>query len=160
MPSSSKLITDFSSVTVLTHRLHRHRFSPDRCCTVTDGRWEHWKIHRCSLRDRHSLEHHRSVNHSDNHIGVQLDTDTPTLSNCVLLFIFVKEESEINASIYLSWQQNAFSQYGIFNNNANYKHIFRLHWWVWSYYIQASLYKPRPTLWETRSIEVLKSCLI
>jgi hypothetical protein len=78
-------------------------------------------------------------------VGVQLDTDTPTLSNCVLLFIFVKEESEITASIYLSWQQNAFRQYGSFNNNANYKHIFRLHWWVWSYYIQASLYKPRPT---------------
>jgi len=29
MPSSSKLITEFSSVTVLTHRLHCHRFSPD-----------------------------------------------------------------------------------------------------------------------------------
>jgi hypothetical protein len=146
MPSSSKLITEFSSVTVLTHRLHRHRFSPDWCCTVTAGRWKHWMIRQCSLRDRHSLEHHRSVNHSDNHIGVQLDIGTPTFSNYMLLFIFVKEESVSSASICLSWQQNEFSQYGTFNNNANYKDIFRLRWCVWSYYIWASLHKPRPTL--------------
>ncbi len=66
----------------------------------------------------------------------QWHTDTPTLSNCVLLFIFVNEESETGISIHLSWQQNEFSQYGTLNNNANYKDIFRLYWCVWSYYIR------------------------